>query len=215
MGLFSSYGEAKAAKAAEKAAKQSMAFQKEQMELGRTKAGEMYGEYLPAGGLGMDALQKQYDILVGGDMEQYQESPGYQFQLEQGQQALERSQAARGGLMSGRAAKESMRFGQGLASQDFGNYLSQLSGLTQQGTGIGLQSTGGIMGQYGLGSTGGISQAYTDIGAAKGAKYRAYGSMADQAIETGASAYGGFQGGGGWQGALKGVMGSGQQGGVK
>lgn len=58
--------------------------------------------------------------------------PGYKFQLEQGQSALERSQAARGGLLSGRAMKEAMSFGQGLASNAYGAHLDRLQGLLGQ-----------------------------------------------------------------------------------
>jgi hypothetical protein len=47
--------------------------------------------------------------------------PGYQFRMEQGQQALERAQAGQpGGALSGRALKEAMRYNQGLASQEYG-----------------------------------------------------------------------------------------------
>mgnify|MGYP003336718255 CR=1 FL=1 len=43
-----------------------------------------------------------------------EQTPGYQFRFGQGMQALERSQAARGGLLSGGAMLEAQRFGQGL-----------------------------------------------------------------------------------------------------
>jgi hypothetical protein len=47
--------------------------------------------------------------------------PGYGFRLSEGQKALERQAAARGGLISGRALKEAARFGQEMGSQEFGN----------------------------------------------------------------------------------------------
>jgi hypothetical protein len=47
--------------------------------------------------------------------------PSYQFRLQQGQQALERSAAARGGTFSGRAAKDLTNYAQGAASQEYGN----------------------------------------------------------------------------------------------
>jgi hypothetical protein len=46
-------------------------------------------------------------------------TPGYKVQLEQGQKALQASQAARGGLLSGRAAKEMNNYAQGQASTGF------------------------------------------------------------------------------------------------
>lgn len=58
-------------------------------------------------------------------MEQFQADPGYAFRLEEGQKALERSAAARGGLISGSALKDASRFGQGLASQEFQNAFAR------------------------------------------------------------------------------------------
>ena len=55
-----------------------------------------------------------------------QKLPGYQFQLDQGTQALDRSAAARGGLFSGRAAKELQQFGQGLGDQTYQSAIANL-----------------------------------------------------------------------------------------
>lgn len=68
----------------------------------------------------------------------FQESPDYQFRLEQGQKSLAATQAARGGLFSGRAGLEAQAFGQDQASTEYGNYLSRLSALA----GIGQSSAG-------------------------------------------------------------------------
>lgn len=54
-------------------------------------------------------------------MEDYQADPGYAFRLAEGQKALERSAAARGGLYSGRAMKDMNAYAQGQASQEYGN----------------------------------------------------------------------------------------------
>ena len=71
-------------------------------------------------------------------------SPGFQFRMQQGQQALERSAAARGGLFSGRTGQELQQFSQGLASTEFNNRVNQLGGAATLGQGIqtaaGLQS---------------------------------------------------------------------------
>jgi hypothetical protein len=48
-----------------------------------------------------------------------QNDPGFQFRLQQGQQALERSAAARGGLLTGGAGKDLANYEQGLASQEY------------------------------------------------------------------------------------------------
>lgn len=50
-----------------------------------------------------------------------EQDPGYQFRLQQGQQSIQNSQAAKGLQGSGGALKELMNYGQGLASQEYGN----------------------------------------------------------------------------------------------
>lgn len=47
--------------------------------------------------------------------------PGYQFRFNEGMNALNRSAAARGGLISGAAMKAATRYGQDMGSQEFGN----------------------------------------------------------------------------------------------
>jgi hypothetical protein len=51
----------------------------------------------------------------------FQADPGYAFRLSEGQKALDRSAAARGGLISGGALKAATRFGQDMGSQEFQN----------------------------------------------------------------------------------------------
>lgn len=59
--------------------------------------------------------------------------PGYQWTLQQGNQALDRSAAARGLLLSGGQLKDLTDYNQGQATSVFGNYLSGLSGLSNLG----------------------------------------------------------------------------------
>jgi hypothetical protein len=63
----------------------------------------------------------------------FQTSPGYSFQFDEGQRGLERGTAARGGLYSGSAGKALTRFGQGLASTEYGNHFSRLGQLGTTG----------------------------------------------------------------------------------
>jgi hypothetical protein len=66
-------------------------------------------------------------------LEMLRNSPGYQFRLNEGQDALNKSLSARGGLFSGRALKESQELGQGLADQTYKDYINQLYGLNSSG----------------------------------------------------------------------------------
>ena len=54
-------------------------------------------------------------------MGDFQADPGYAFRLSEGQKALDRSAAARGGLISGGALKAAGRYGQDMASQEYQN----------------------------------------------------------------------------------------------
>src|SRR5207253_2960188 len=54
-----------------------------------------------------------------------QNDPGYQCRLQQGQQALENSAAARGGLFSGNTAKALSDYAQGSASNEYGNVYNR------------------------------------------------------------------------------------------
>jgi hypothetical protein len=53
--------------------------------------------------------------------EQLTTDPGYQFRLSEGLKALERSAAARGGLMSGATGRALTRYGQEMGSQEYQN----------------------------------------------------------------------------------------------
>lgn len=62
-----------------------------------------------------------------------QMDPGYGFRLGEGLKAMERGAAARGGLMSGAALKAGQRYGQDLASQEYGAAYNRLAGLANVG----------------------------------------------------------------------------------
>lgn len=64
-------------------------------------------------------------LLKSFSMADYQADPGYAFRVSEGQKALERSAAARGGLYSGRAAKDLTRFGQDQGSQEYQNAFNR------------------------------------------------------------------------------------------
>lgn len=68
----------------------------------------------------------------------FQESPGYQFAIEQGVNAIDRAASARGLLNSGARLRELTRYGQGMANQEFGNWQNRLAALA----GIGQTATG-------------------------------------------------------------------------
>ena len=61
-------------------------------------------------------------------MAEFNADPGYAFRLSEGQKALERQAAARGGLISGSALKAAQRYGQDMGTQDYGRALQDFYG---------------------------------------------------------------------------------------
>jgi hypothetical protein len=88
--------------------------------------------------------------------------PGYQFELKQGQQALDRKSSASGNYFSGGALKAAQQFGTGLADQTYKDaYARDLAG--KQNT-YGMFSGQAGQGQSAAGAAGNI---YDNIGNAK------------------------------------------------
>ena len=102
-----------------------------------------------------------------------QMDPGYGFRLGEGLKAMERGAAARGGLMSGAALKAGQRYGQDLASQEYGAAYNRLAGLAD----IGPRAAGvmGTLGQNYAGNVGNImmgqGQTAANAALARGSAY--------------------------------------------
>jgi hypothetical protein len=109
-----------AAKTQSAAADRAAELQNEQFQQTR----QDYTPYREAGYNALAQLQKTAGNVPGafkfgaGD---YQADPGYAFRLSEGQKALDRQAAARGGLISGGALKAAQRYGQEMGSQEFQN----------------------------------------------------------------------------------------------
>ena len=105
----------------------------------------------------------------------FQADPGFQFRLDEGMKVLERSAAARGGVLGGRQLKDITRFGQEFASNEYNtaytrafnefmanrgtrfNRLAALAGIGQTTTSFGAQ--------IGAQTSGNISNIYQGTGA--------------------------------------------------
>ena len=134
------FGANKQAKAAESAAASTAAATDQATQLQR----EMYQQtredqapYRTAGYNALAEMQRTAGNVPGafkfgaGD---YQADPGYAFRLSEGQKALDRQAAARGGLISGGALKAATRYGQDMGSQEYGNAYNRA--LTSYNTGV-------------------------------------------------------------------------------
>jgi hypothetical protein len=166
--------------------------------------GELNGGTGGAGGGGQDG--EFGSLMRDFSMDDFQADPGYQFRMDQGTRALDSSASARGGLYSGRAAKDLQRFGQGLGAQEYQsafnrfqtnrsnklNPLQSLMGAGQTATnlvGVAGQNyatgAGNAMGNYG-------SQAGENImgaGNARASGYIGSGNAITGAVGQGVSAY--------------------------
>src|SRR5574343_351733 len=108
--------------------------QQQQWQANQAQAGQVGtipGED-PYYGMYANGYQAAPDLMVGnyqdpGDftMEKFQQDPGYAFRMSEGLKALDRTAAARGGLISGSALKAASRYGQDMASQEYQNAFNR------------------------------------------------------------------------------------------
>jgi hypothetical protein len=80
-------------------------------------------------------------------------TPGYDFMMKQGVNALDRSAASRGMTSSGPQAKALQTYGQGQADQTYNNYLNRLWGMAGAG-----QNAAALQGGYGMTGANNIGQ---------------------------------------------------------
>lgn len=78
---------------------------------------------------GAQSLRQMMDPSFQKDftMADFQADPGYAFRMQQGQQALERSAAARGGALGGATLKALARYGQDVGSQEYTNAYNRFN----------------------------------------------------------------------------------------
>jgi len=123
-------------------------------------------------------------------MRQFQQDPGYGFRMSEGMKALERSAAARGGLMSGAAMKGIQRFGQDLASQEYQNAFNRYQAERQARLGP-LQSLAGVgqttaqqLGQAGMQMASNVGDAQMSSAAARASGYVGGANALTQGLGT-------------------------------
>jgi hypothetical protein len=163
----------RAAKTQANAANRAADLQQEQFE----RQLELQAPWRQAGERALNKLEAASDYTPFG-MDQFQADPGYAFRFSQGQKALERSAAARGGLLSGNTGGALQRFGQDMASQEYQNAFNRYQ--TERSARLNpLQSLAGV-GQTSVNQLGAAGQNYAmGMGEAlgAGAQARASGYM--------------------------------------
>jgi hypothetical protein len=140
--------------------------------------------YLNSLGIGSEGAKGQQNL-----MSKFQQSPGYQYALQQSQLATQRKAAASGQGMSGAEQRELGSQDEGLANQDWSNWLGNYQNRLSDIAGIGQRSA---MQQAGYEVQGGnwlanLGQNYTnmDVNAIQAAaKAKAEAAMAGMGMEA-------------------------------
>lgn len=104
---------------------------------------------------GLNGSQAQTDA-----MSRFTTDPGYQFKLQQGVDAIDRSAFARGSGASGQTLKALTEYGQGVADQGYGDYYSRLAGMGNTGV-----NAAGVQASTKVNTANGQAQGYSSIGA--------------------------------------------------
>ncbi len=180
--------------------------------------------YLAAGKQGITTLA---DLLKPGgqltqqfqfDSSKIAQDPGYQFQLQQGQEALQRSAAARGQALGGGTMKSLLGYAQGLAGTEFQNAYNRSLTTFQTNRNNTLQSLGLLTG-FGQTATGQFNNAGQNYGGqflggaeAQGQFGLSAADIAGRALTGGANASAAGQVGqaNSWNSALGGISNAGQ-----
>jgi len=202
----------KQAKAAQSAADTSAEATNRATALQERMYNENVARQKPFYDVGVNALPELVNAsrYTNFGMDQFTADPGYGFRLKEGQKALERSAAARGGLISGAALKAAQQYGQEMGSQEYMNAfnryqteraarLNPLQSLTGYG-----QTTANTLGTAGQNMATNVGNAYMGQGANQGnalmagvnARTSSYGDIAKLYGQTNPN-FGNLFGGGG------------------
>jgi hypothetical protein len=125
----------------------------------------------------------------------FRNSTGYDFRVGEGQKAVLSGLGARGYLDSGAAQKALLKYGQGVASDEFGKYYGALTG--QQGVGLTAASAQAGVGQNYAGAVGANNTGAANVGAnaaltagnAQGNSYLSAANSLNGVLNNGVSAY--------------------------
>ncbi len=180
-GAASSSAASTQAAAADRAAQ----LQKEQFE----RQVELQAPFREAGVRALPELEAASRYTPFG-MEQFQADPGYGFRLAEGQKALDRQAAARGGLISGGALKAAQRFGQEMGSQEYTNAFNRYQ-TERQARLNPLQSLAGVgqtavaqLGQAGQTMASGVGEAGMQAANARASGYMGGANALSQGLSN-------------------------------
>ncbi len=155
---------------------------------GRERANQLYQDAVVPNRERVLQQRQSQGGVVGGAPEQsidqmVKADPSYNFRLNEGMRALERSKAAGGGLLSGGTARGLTRYAQDYASTEYGKIYDRIANIA------GLGQTGVAQSASGTFNTGAMmGGAASDAGFSRASGYLAQGRVWGNALEDLASA---------------------------
>ena len=191
----------KAARAQQQAAEQQMQLEREMFN----RQVELQEPFRQIGLTNLNRLAALYgeggEFARAPTMDQLQLDPGYGFRLGEGMKALERSAAARGGLLSGSILKGAQRYGQEMGSMEYQNAFDRA--MRQRSVVTNALSGLGGLGPVSAGEMGGAAQRYATGagnalmagGQARASGYIGQANALSNALSQGAMGYGLARGG--------------------
>lgn len=212
--IFGFLGAKEQASATEAAAGMSADVMREQLALQKRMYEEGVARQQPWLEAGRTALNALVPLTTGYKpfgTQQFQADPGYAFRMSEGMKALERSAAARGGLLSGGTLKATQRFGQDLASQEYMNAfnryqaernaqlnplqtLANVGQTTAQQVGAAGQTYAGTANQLALANLANQGNLALQQGNIRASQYGQLGGALNQALNTNWGKVGGYFG---------------------
>jgi hypothetical protein len=142
-------------------------FSKEQYAQSR----EDFAPFLKGGTSALDRILSTYGLNGGApDMSGFFKSPDYNFRLQEGQNAIDASAAARGSLDSGATRKAQIEYAGNLASSEFDGYIGKLMQLA----GFGPSAASGL-GTLGANNANNVTGLMTNQGNNLASSYLARG----------------------------------------
>ena len=189
-------GAKSASRSQNKASKRSIAEQRRQFDISRA-------DRAPYRKVGSEALFSLADMMGVNTQNPYepgtpehtafqnrqkydfQQTPGYQFRLEQGTNALDASAAARGNLFSGRQLKALTEYGQNFGTNEYNNRFNRLASMAGMGQ-VSSGQSAGLGANYAQQMGGSIY----DAGQARASGYMGQANAWQNALNQGLYAYG-------------------------
>jgi|FLOH01.1.fsa_nt_gi hypothetical protein len=139
-----------------------------------------------AGEKALQTIQERPDFQFTADTFEQFKDPSYDFRMQEGVNALDRSAASRGRLLSGAQDRAVTRYGSDLASQEYGNAFNRAMatdqynlGKQQSLAGVGQQATN-LVSQAGQSTASGIANTTMSGAAAQGNAIMAGGAAQAQ-----------------------------------